>query len=263
ATIAIIPDELKQQVYARRIAQMMDIEENRMYDSIQRFRNRRLNDLNKRVEKDEFKDTKLFEVIRNDFDDRKVDVQYVLERKIIEVLLLYGNKTEDFEDLVLKENEQGQLVLEPVINTAKVFEKVFLDLQDDEMEFSNPHFKTLYYTIIDTLNQNPDFQLKNFINTVDTDIANEITTILMEDERYSLDDWERMHIFPKGKSSSIAQLVSETILSLRCFLIDQKVKEFQQKTIQNKAEVNKNILEEVKDYSGLKMLLSRKLNRAL
>ncbi|NCP05322.1 MAG: DNA primase, partial [Flavobacteriales bacterium] len=102
ATIAIIPDELKQQVYARRIAQMMDIEENRMYDSIQRFRNRRLNDLNKRVEKDEFKDTKLFEVIRNDFDDRKVDVQYVLERKIIEVLLLYGNKTEDFEDLVLK-----------------------------------------------------------------------------------------------------------------------------------------------------------------
>jgi len=85
----------------------------------------------------------------------------------------------------------------------------------------------------------------------------------MEDERYSLDDWERMHIFPKGKSSSIAQLVSETILSLRCFLIDQKVKEFQQKTIQNKAEVNKNILEEVKDYSGLKMLLSRKLNRAL
>ncbi|NCO63285.1 MAG: DNA primase, partial [Flavobacteriia bacterium] len=186
-----------------------------------------------------------------------------LERKIIEVLLLYGNKTEDFEDLVLKENEQGQLVLEPVINTAKVFEKVFLDLQDDEMEFSNPHFKTLYYTIIDTLNQNPDFQLKNFINTVDTDIANEITTILMEDERYSLDDWERMHIFPKGKSSSIAQLVSETILSLRCFLIDQKVKEFQQKTIQNKAEVNKNILEEVKDYSGLKMLLSRKLNRAL
>ena len=32
---------------------------------------------------------------------------------------------------------------------------------------------------------------------------------------------------------------------------------------ENKAQVNKSILEEVKDYSGLKMLLSRKLNRAL
>ena len=80
----------------------------------------------------------------------------------------------------------------------------------------------------------PEFQLKNFINSVDTDMANEITTILMEDERYALDDWERMHIFPKEKTQNVAQLVSETILSLRCFLIDQKVKKFQQKTIENK-----------------------------
>ena len=94
-------------------------------------------------------------------------------------------------------------------------------------------------------------------------MANEITTILMEDERYALDDWNRMNIFPKEKSHSIAQLVSETILSLRCFLIDQKVKEFQQETLQNKIDTNRNVLEEVKDYSGLKMLLSRKLNRVL
>jgi DNA primase len=223
------------------------------------------------INKKEFQDTnkqfkteqKAFEVIKHKQPVKKVDVQYVLERKIIEVLLLYGNKMEQFEDLVLNENDQGQLVLEPVVNEAKVFEKVYLDLQDDEMEFSNPQFKTLYYTIIDALNQNEDFQLNNFVNTVDTNTAHEITTILMEDERYNLDDWERMQIFPKEKSHGIAQLVSETILSLRCFLIDQKVKEYQQKTLENKTNVNKSILEEIKDYSSLKMLLSRKLNRAL
>jgi DNA primase len=262
-TIAIIPDELKQQVYARRIAQIMDIEENRMYDSIQRSRNRRLQDLSNRVDKNEFKETKLFEVIKNDIHIKKVDVQYVLERKVIELLLLYGNKTEDFEDLALKENDKGELVLDPVIQRAKVFEKVFLDLQDDEMEFFNPQFKTLYYTIIDALNQNPDFELKSFVNTVDADMANEITTILMEDERYTLDNWQRMNIFPKEKNHSVAQLVSETILSLRCFLIEQKVFEFQQETLRNKSEINRSVLEEVKDYSGLKMLLSRKLNRVL
>ena len=85
----------------------------------------------------------------------------------------------------------------------------------------------------------------------------------MEDERYELSDWERKNIFPKSKKESIAQLVSETILSLRCHLIDKKVIGFQQKTIENKNEVNRSILEEVKDYSGLKMLLSRKLNRVL
>jgi len=93
------------------------------------------------------------------------------------------------------------------------------------------------------------FELKTFINTVDQDMANEITTILMEDERYSLDDWNRMNIFPKEKINTVAQLVSETILSLRCFLIDQKVKEFQQETLQNKIDSNRNILEEVKELS--------------
>ena len=258
-SISKIPDRIKKEIYIQECARIMDISEDVLFSTLAQINKKEFQDANTEYKTEK----KAFDVIKNKQPVEKVDIQYVLERKIIEVLLLYGNKTEDFEDLILKENDKGNLVLEPVINTAKVFEKIFLDLQEDEMEFTNPKFKTLYYTIIDTLNQNPEFQLKTFINTVDADMANEITTILMEDERYTLDDWERMQIFPKEKKHSVAQLVSETILSLRCFLIDQKVKEFQQKTVANKAEINKSILEEVKDYSGLKMLLSRKLNRAL
>jgi len=192
-----------------------------------------------------------------------VDIQYELERKIIQILLLYGNKTEDFEDLILKENDANELVLEPVKHQAKVFEKIYLDLQEDEMQFTNETFRDLYYTIIETLNQNPDFVIENIVNTVEPVMATEITTILMEDERHTLSDWERKNIFPKPKNTTIAQLVSETILSLRCYLIDLKVREFQQETLRNASDTNRNILEEVKDYSGLKMLLSRKLNRVL
>jgi len=188
-------------------------------------------------------------------------VQYELERKIIEILLLYGDKTEAFEDLVLKDNEEGELILEPIVQEAKVFEKIYLDLQEDEMEFSNDNFRTLYFTIIDTLNQNPDFQLNEFVNQVPEEIASEVTSILMNDERHNLHDWERKNIFPKGKELSIAQLVNETILSLRCFLIDQKVNDFKQETIDNNS--NKTVLEDVLNYSNLKMLLSRKLNRVL
>jgi DNA primase len=257
-SISKIPDRIKKEIYIQECSKIMDISEEVLFSTLAQISKKDFKEADKQYKTEQ----RAFEVIKQQ-PVKKVDVQYVLERKIIEVLLLYGNRTEDFEDLILKENDKGQLILEPVINRAKVFEKIFLDLQDDEMEFTNPKFKTLYYTIIDTLNQNSEFQLKNFINSVDTDMANEITTILMEDERYALDDWERMHIFPKEKTQNVAQLVTETILSLRCFLIDQKVKEVQQKTIENKNNVNKSVLEEVKDYSGLKMLLSRKLNRAL
>jgi DNA primase len=37
-----------------------------------------------------------------------VDILYRLERKVIEILLLYGDKTEEFEDVLLKNNEEGE-----------------------------------------------------------------------------------------------------------------------------------------------------------
>lgn len=258
-SISKIPDRIKKEIYIQECARIMDISEEVLFSTLAQINKKDFQEANTQYKAEQ----KAFDVIKNQQPVKKVDVQYVLERKIIEVLLLYGNKVEDFEDLVLKENDKGELVLEPIKQTAKVFEKVFLDLQEDEMEFSNAQFKTLYYTIIDALNQNPDFELKTFVNIVDTELANEITTILMEDERYALDNWQRMNIYPKDKTHSIAQLVSETILSLRCFLIEQKVFEFQQETLRNKSEINRSVLEEVKDYSGLKMLLSRKLNRVL
>ena len=150
-------------------------------------------------------------------------MQFQLEQKIIEILLLYGNRSEDFEDLILKENDKGDLILEPVIQKSKVFEKIYLDLQEDEMKFSNSEFKTIYYLIIDHLNQNDTFSIDNFVNKIDPGLVPVVTSILMNEERYNLlYNWEKNNIFPKPKDLSISQLVSETILSLRCHLIDKK-----------------------------------------
>ncbi|MDX1272773.1 DNA primase [Bizionia paragorgiae] len=258
-SISKIPDRIKKEIYIQECARIMDISEQVLFSSLAQLNNKNT----KEATPDYNNDPRAFDVIKNEEPPQKVDVQYILERKIIELLLLYGNRTEDFEDLILKENDKGDLELEPVKHQVKVFEKIFLDLQEDEMEFSNTKFKTLYFKIIDILNQNPDFKVDTFINAVDQDMAQDVTSILMEDERHSLSDWERKDIFPKSKSETVAQLVSETILSLRCHLIDRKVKGFQAETFQNKNEVNRNILEEVKDYYGLKILLSRKLNRVL
>ena len=256
-SISKIPDRIKKEIYIQECSKIMEISEDVLFSTLAQINKKEFQEVNKNRKAEQ----KSFQVVKNEQPSKKVDVQYVLERKIIEILLLYGNETEDFEDLVLKENDTNELILEPIVQQTKVFEKVYLDLQDDEMEFTNEKFKSLYYTIIDTLNQNPDFALDSIVNTVEQDMSSEITTILMDDERYSLHNWESKNIFPKEKGTNIAQLVSETILSLRCFLIEQKVKDFQKETI-NSID-NKNILQEVKDYSNLKMLLSRKLNRVL
>ena len=257
-SISKIPDRIQKEIYVQECARIMDISEEVLFSTLAQIGKKEFQDANKNYREEQ----KAFEVVQRKESLQKVDVQYELELKIIEILLLYGNKTEDFEDLVLKESDEGELTLEPVIHKTKVFEKIYLDLQEDEMEFTNEKFKSIYYTIIDTLNQNPEIGLENFINTVDENMAQEITTILMNDERYNLHDWERNNIFPKSKAHGISQLVNETILNLRCFLIDLKVTEFKIET-QNSTSNNKTLLEDVLNYSNLKMLLSRKLNRVL
>ncbi len=256
-SISKVTDNIQREIYVRECSRIMDISEGVLFSTLAQMGKKAENDANKSYNQKQ----KAFEVVKSTAAPIKVDIQYELEQKIIEILLLYGSRKESFEDLILKENDKGALALEPVIHEVKVFEKIFLDLQEDEMQFTNENFKTLYYTIIDSLNQSEDFVIESFVNHLDPVLASDVTDILMNEERYNLHNWEKNNIFPKQKDVSIAQLVSETILTLRCFLIDRKVDEIKQDT-QDEVD-HRTLLEDVLNYSNLKMLLSRKLSRVL
>ena len=256
-SISKVSDNIQKEIYVRECSRIMDISEDVLFSTLAQMDKKAQSDVNKTYNKKQ----KAFEVVKSVAPPKKVDIQYELEQKIIEILLLYGSRIESFEDLILKENDKEELVLEPIIHEVKVFEKIFLDLQEDEMQFTNENFKTLYYTIIDSLNQTDDFVIESFVNRLDPTLASDVTNILMNEERYNLHNWEKNNIFPKQKEVSVAQLVSETILTLRCYLIDRKVNEIKQDT-QDTVD-HRTLLEDVLNYSNLKMLLSRKLNRVL
>lgn len=72
----------------------------------------------------------------------------------------------------------------------------------------------------------------------------------------------RKEIYPKAKSVGIGQLVSETILTLRCYLIKKRIGELQEQTQDPNAD-NKEILQEIMNYLSLNSLLGKKLARVL
>ena len=88
-----------------------------------------------------------------------------------------------------------------------------------------------------------------------------ITDLVMRDEQHQLHEWEKRNIFVKNKGSEVVQLVSETILSLRRFLIDQKIIELQEQTKSNNK--NDDILQEILAYQQLKKVISKRLNRVI
>jgi DNA primase len=258
-SISKIPDRIKREIYIQECASIMKISEAVLFNTLAQIGKKDSAEAAKNAPQKQ----RAFEVVKNDKKDIvKVDVQYELERKLIELLLLYGNQKQKFEDLILKENEFGDLVLEPEVSEAKVYEKIYLDLQEDEIELTHEQFKNIYYKLIEGLNEKEDFAINSFMAELDQELVSEISSILMEEEKYMLHDWERKDIYPKEKGVGVAQLVSETILTLRCFLIKRRIDVLQQNT-QNMEEDHREILEEIMNYLQLNKLLNKKLNRVL
>ncbi|PIF00369.1 MAG: DNA primase [Maribacter sp.] len=257
-SISRIPDRIKKEIYIQECAQIMNISEAVLFNTLAQIGKKDIVDASKKIKQEQ----KAFDIVKNGPLPQNVDVQYELERKIIELLLLYGNREEKFEDLILKENGEGDLVLEPESIKVKVFEKIYLDLQDDEIELTNLRFKNIYYRLIKALNETGDFTINTFIADLDQEMVTDISSILMEEEKYTLHNWESKDIYPKDKIIGVAQLVSETILTLRCYLIKKRMEALRDSTEGNTTD-NKETLEEIMNYLQLNKLLNKKLNRVL
>lgn len=257
ASISKIPDQIQQEVYVQETARIMDISEDVLFSTLAQMGAQT-------GKKTPAKRQESFQVVREDTAPKtRVNELYELERTIISLLLLYGNEEEEFEDLVLKENDKGELILEPELQKAKVYEKVYLDLQDDEVAFTNENFQRIYLLIISKLTEVGSFSMETFVNEMPPEDSSEITNILMEEEQYVLHDWERMEIFVTNKRSRVSRLVSETILSLRRYLVSQKINELNDKIKEASPEESGNILQDVMDYLALRKVLSNKLARVL
>ena len=171
---------------------------------------------------------------------------------------------EDFEELILETSEEGKIVFKPEWSKSKVFEKIYLDLQEDEIEFSNEGFKELYYAIINEYNQSGSLKIDQFVNSLPSEPAQIATHVLMDEEKHQLHDWERKDIFVKEKKHGVSQIVSETILNLRRHLVAMKIADMSE-LVKEEGEDHKKreSLQDIMDYISLKKILSEKLNRVL
>ena len=256
-SISKISDYIKRELYIKECSSIMNISEQVLYSTLAQIAKKDFNNLKKKP----VKEFEPISIVKSDKKKSQVNKLYELERKIIEILILYGNDLIDFEEEVFSQSKDGGSSRKNSTRSLKVFEKIYMDLHIDEMEFSNDNFKNIYFRIIECFNENKEINIDKFINELSEEQQLEVTNIVMDNEKYFLHDWEKNNIYPKRKKDTLAQLTIETVLNLRCFLIDKKVNGFRDEVKEN--QLDKNNLEEVINYSKLKKLLSEKLNRVL
>jgi len=249
-SISKIPDRIKQEIYIRHCSEIMNISEQTLFNVLSQISGIKIQ-------------TKKFQspVFNVSPQQNTVDQVYELEKKIIEILILYGDKKVVFDEIKISKSEEGDVVYKNVKIESQVFEKVFLDLQSDEIEFANPEFKELYRLIIRNF-QSSNFDISSILNSIDGELSNLVTTIMMKDDIYQLHKWKSKNVYVKDKNKSISQLVTETILTLRTLLINRKVNELS-KTNSDSENLDQNLLEEIVNYYQLKNFLSKKLNRVI
>lgn len=260
-SISKIPDHIKQEVYLKECSRIMNISEEVLFSTLAQILQKDRRDASK---KQSTEHAPIEILTASKVPVEKVDVQFQLERKIIELLLLYGHLEEVFDDLIMKAEEDGRITNFVERVSRKVYQKIYLDLHDDEIEFTNEVFQQIYFAIIDKFHQEGEIRLDQFINELSPEWAEIVTHILMDEEKHQLHHWDRKEIYVKQKVHVISQIVNETVLNLRRFLVAKKIEELSSEIDKNDDElIHQDSLQIIMDYISLKKILSDKLNRVL
>ena len=261
-SISKIPDRIKREIYIQECSRIMDISEQVLLNTLAQMVQKDISEAGKKL-KQEYKGLEAVKDEPQAIQQEKVDMLYGLERKIIELLLIYGNIAENFDDYILNYNEEGEFLESKVVVNRSVSERVFLSLQEDEIEFTNELFKSIYSSLIDYYHQNnKDLDFDDYLLTLPENSVQEVTSIIMEYERNTVsENWQRKNIFIKFREMSISQNVTETIYTLRWYLVE-KLKDNLKTSITVDSD-NTEILETINDYNKLINNFSEKSGRVM
>ncbi|MEY4084418.1 MAG: hypothetical protein RL074_205 [Bacteroidota bacterium] len=258
-SISKIPDRIQREIYIQECSRIMDISEQVLVSTLAQLVQKDIAEVGKKQKQEQ----KAFEIVKNEapVPTEKIDILYRLERKIIEILLLYGNKTEEFEDVLLKTNSEGEIDQVVEKKEYKVYQRIYLSLQEDEVELANPLFKAIFNDLMNYYLQNENFGIENYLKHLPAEFAQEVTDILMEDERVTLHNWDGQNIFVKQKTETVSQHTSEIIISMREYLINKLILDLMSEFPEQSDTDQEELKVLINDYNKLKVNLTGTIGR--
>lgn len=261
-SIACIPNRINREVYIQRTASILEVSEEALFSELSQLdliKNRR----EQRKERQQ-EETQGLRPVRSEDETLPIPVggQEILERKILEILVNYGSRVDEFEEWVQYPSPEGEWDLRVEWVEKPVYQKVFLDLQEDEIALTKPVFRSLYDSLMEAYHKHGELELSRLQSQLDVELSNELAMIAMEEERYKLNDWERKDVFPVDREARVSQLVSETLLSLRLNLVNSRIRELKE-SLGDAGDSEMEILSEISNYQSLRKLIHKRLNRTL
>ncbi len=261
-SISKIPDRIKREVYIQECSRIMEISEQVLLNTLAQILQKDQIEASKKIKNEQ----PTFEVITEETPviSAKVDVIHNMERSILEILLLYGNDEVEFENSFIKfdENQKEIEIIEKV--TIKVFQRIYLNLQEDEVEFSHPVFKEIYDDLVTQYLTNEVFDNNTYSKTIKPEFSQIVSDILMDDEKYQLHGWlDKKQVFVKDKKNEavLQRLVTESIMTYREYLINKLNQDLVQNALSQPDTNIVEVMETINEYNKLKVSITRSIGR--
>lgn len=276
-SISKIPDSIQREVYIQECSRIMEISERVLFSELAQLLKKEVFSKAKKSKPQvdlnqdpnhpppeyfaELEQAQMGVVKGGEVAFKKVDQLSILEREIIRILLLFGNEQVDFLEEIVNVDEDGKETITTREYQNSVSAEIYVHLHDDEIEFSNEIFQEIYTEIIHQINQSEKLNIDSLVNHPNPSIANTVTSILMDEEKHQLSNWEGQNIFVTKATEVLYKAVNDSVFNLRRILIGKKIEELMNEAKESQAPGLD--LEMIKDYTALKMKLFNKLNRVV
>ena len=249
SSIARVPDAIAREVYVQQTSKIMGVAEATLFASLAQQQ-----DAQSRQKTKEFKKQQAaggLQVVRDKPSELEFEVSLPqeIELNLLLAVILYGDKEVDLTDLSLEADEDGEVIQVEVPIKKVVYEKVFLDLHHDEMEFSSALFQSLFNKVVHIWLHGKDLHTPAERSHFTQEEEQLYAHILAEYERPQLAKWEDKKIIVKKREEAIDQFVFQTILTMRKHLIQEKINQLNEKA--ENGEHSQETLEEVLQYLKL------------
>lgn len=262
-SIAKIPNAIQREIYIQSCARIMDISESVLFDTLAQMLQKEKVEQFKKTETEA--QNKAFEIVETPVSSVVNDLEVLneLELKALSCLLLYGNVKAIFQNYVNILNEHGDIIEKTEQIEQFVYERIYLEFQEDEIQFTHPLFKSIYQALINEFQQkNGNLNVEEWMRTLPTEQQAWVSDLLMNEEKYILHKWtekKQVYVKDKGHPDVVSRLVTELIGTLREYLI-KKIIDGYIKALENKTEAE-NLMQMVSEYNKLKTNITRRLGR--
>ena len=240
-SVAHVSNGLKQEVYLKQVASQFGLTERNLFDELQNQKQvlSGQNQLKPKI--------KIIQSIPQEVWDKKINPLLVLEEKLVEYLLKYGNRV-----LERKDEQNG-------VYETTVAEEIIQHLSEDDYVIQSVINQKIIDEIKKGLKQNEIRSGNFFFGLLDENISGKVADALVENHEIS--NWRQYNIFITKEDDLLEKIVQDIIIRHKREYIMKMMRELKNNldTANDKIEIYQKIIK----LNELKNQIDEKLFRVL